>query len=222
MTGQPTPPQRVRLTSLITGDTVLTLLGENPPVFAADGGWEVVPRPRRKGFLEWKGQAPYTMQLEIVVDGFVADRDVSTDVERIRRMWRVPVGPNKEPGPVAVFGAVNPLQHLPWVIDNMDRVKDERNRAGVLVRAFVTLTLIEYVAGDILVSARPSPAEAAQERANVDPSAAPRAYTVRAGDTLSGIAARELGDMNRWPEIADLNGVRDPRALAIGQELRLP
>jgi nucleoid-associated protein YgaU len=32
-----------------------------------------------------------------------------------------------------------------------------------------------------------------------------RTYTVRAGDTLSRIAATELKDMNRWKEIWDLN-----------------
>lgn len=34
----------------------------------------------------------------------------------------------------------------------------------------------------------------------------PRLYTVRAGDTLSRIAERELGNANRWREIATLNG----------------
>jgi nucleoid-associated protein YgaU len=49
-----------------------------------------------------------------------------------------------------------------------------------------------------------------------------RTYTVRAGDTLGGIAVRELGSFNRWHDIADLNGIRDPNSLRIGQVLRLP
>jgi nucleoid-associated protein YgaU len=32
-----------------------------------------------------------------------------------------------------------------------------------------------------------------------------RTYTVKAGDTLSRIAATELKDMNRWKDIWDLN-----------------
>ena len=32
-----------------------------------------------------------------------------------------------------------------------------------------------------------------------------RTYTVRAGDTLTRIAAAQLGDINRWKEIWDLN-----------------
>lgn len=54
------------------------------------------------------------------------------------------------------------------------------------------------------------------------PGAMPNSYTVKSGDTLSAIAARELGDPNRWQEIADLNGIQDPRALRVGQVLQLP
>lgn len=40
------------------------------------------------------------------------------------------------------------------------------------------------------------------------PIAGRRTYTVRAGDTLSRIAGNELGDMNRWREIWELNSDR--------------
>lgn len=50
----------------------------------------------------------------------------------------------------------------------------------------------------------------------------PRTYVVKSGDTLSGIASRLLHHANRWTEIAHLNGIRNPRNLAVGQRLRLP
>lgn len=47
-------------------------------------------------------------------------------------------------------------------------------------------------------------------------------YTVRAGDTLSGIAEKQLGSTARWKEIADTNGLRPPYHLRPGQQLVLP
>ena len=48
-----------------------------------------------------------------------------------------------------------------------------------------------------------------------------RTYTVRSGDSLGRIARRELGSESRWPEIRDLNRMRDT-TIVPGQELRLP
>ena len=52
----------------------------------------------------------------------------------------------------------------------------------------------------------------------------PRTYTVRSGDTLFGIAERELGDGRRWTEIFLLNRavIRNPEQIFAGQVLTLP
>ncbi len=47
-------------------------------------------------------------------------------------------------------------------------------------------------------------------------------YVVRAGDTLSRIAARELGSADRWRQIAAANPNVDPNRLLVGARLRLP
>jgi hypothetical protein len=47
-------------------------------------------------------------------------------------------------------------------------------------------------------------------------------YTVKHGDTLVTVAARQLGDLNRWHELARLNDIRDPRRISPGDTLRLP
>ncbi len=49
-------------------------------------------------------------------------------------------------------------------------------------------------------------------------------YQVRAGDSLWGIAARELGRGTRWEEIYDLNRdvIDQPNRIYIGQEIQLP
>ena len=51
-----------------------------------------------------------------------------------------------------------------------------------------------------------------------------RTYIVRRGDTLSGIAQRELGDASRWPEIFERNRevLSNPDRIFPDQVLILP
>jgi len=47
-------------------------------------------------------------------------------------------------------------------------------------------------------------------------------YTVQKGDTLYRIAKMHYGNGNRWQEIADANGISDPKKLYVGKVLTLP
>lgn len=49
-------------------------------------------------------------------------------------------------------------------------------------------------------------------------------YTVKKGDTLSGIARRELGSVNRADEIIEMNKgiIKDPDSLPLGLAIKLP
>jgi nucleoid-associated protein YgaU len=49
-----------------------------------------------------------------------------------------------------------------------------------------------------------------------------RAYTVRAGDTLAGIAAEMYGRASEWRRLADHNRITDPRRLVAGRVLEVP
>ncbi len=51
---------------------------------------------------------------------------------------------------------------------------------------------------------------------------AKRAYTVKAGDSLSIIARDELGDISRWPEVAYINSISAPYTIFPGQNILLP
>lgn len=54
--------------------------------------------------------------------------------------------------------------------------------------------------------------------------AAPRTYTVVAGDSLSKIARKLLGQASRWPEIHSLNKdvIKNPDLIRPGQVLKIP
>ena len=82
---------------------------------------------------------------------------------------------------------------------------------GVPLRAKLSVTLKEY---------RPA---AVQFRES--PTFSPdfdKAFVVRRGDTLSGIAGQVYRDPSRWREIARANGIFDPKRIRPGDTLRLP
>ena len=56
------------------------------------------------------------------------------------------------------------------------------------------------------------------------PSSTARTYTVVAGDSLSRIAKRELGDANKWNAIYEANrdSIKNPDLIHPGQVLNLP
>lgn len=49
-----------------------------------------------------------------------------------------------------------------------------------------------------------------------------KTYTVEAGDTLFNIAAKLLGDGNRYPELAAHNGIANPDHIEVGQVINIP
>ncbi|MEP0845780.1 MAG: LysM peptidoglycan-binding domain-containing protein [Phycisphaerae bacterium] len=79
---------------------------------------------------------------------------------------------------------------------------------------------------DASVSRPPRASERERNSARRPPASQPayREYVVKVGDTLTGIAWRELGDVSRWEEIFDLNRelISAPDVIIEGMVLRLP
>jgi|GEM_PF-2525230 len=66
------------------------------------------------------------------------------------------------------------------------------------------------------------PEQAPQEQAEAPAQPAGITYTIKQGDTLWALATKYLGAGTRWREIADLNGITNPRTLQIGQVITIP
>jgi hypothetical protein len=77
--------------------------------------------------------------------------------------------------------------------------------------------------GGVVAAAAPRPAAPAPAPAPKSTAAPVQhdTYVVQQGDTLSGIAQRELGSARLADELARLNGISDPAALRVGQVLKL-
>jgi hypothetical protein len=181
------------------------------------GGWEVITRPRRQGITNWAGRSPFSMTIAIILDGFAQDRKVDTDWSKLERLSLPHPNPGGEPPVVELRGDAIPHSDLLWVVDNIDPGETILDQGGNMLRRHAVVSLIRYVAMDrIQLSA------AANARNKGQPSGS-RNIEARAGDSLSKIASRELGDSKRWKEIQTLNpNIRDPNRITVGTDIKIP
>lgn len=220
----------VRVYSIAPPLQVVGLLGEAAPsVDAGTGGWELTERPRRAPVTTWKSPPPRKVALDLMLDGWASRTTVAAQVDAIEAM-ALPQDTHTQP-PVVFLDAPGvrvPSAPAGWVITSLELAESLRAVDGNLYRQLVKLELTEYVA-DVLADPKrapkrkpkpkPKPAPKKTTRAKSKATASTSGYD---GETLPQIAQRTLGASGRWPELAALNGIRDPRAVRAGQLIRLP
>lgn len=199
----------ITLTALLDADGV--------KIAGGYGGWALIQRPRRQALTNWNGRDPFSMTAAIILDGFKDDRVVDTDWSKLERLALPHPNPGGQPPVIELRGPAVPHNDLSWVVENIVQGETILNNAGRRLRVHAVVSLTRYVAVDkIQLSA------AANARNKGQPSGS-RTINARAGDTLSKIAARELGDSKRWKEIRDLNpNIRDPNHITTGTDIRIP
>lgn len=212
MTAVASAAQYVTLTA--PGVTVRALRGDASPILTGGfGGWTQVARPRRKALTQWDGEQPLELTFSILFDGFENGQSVEADCLTLERLARQQQD-GSDP-PIVRHGGGMPHPELDWIVSDLSwDVDPVYSQSGNRVRQQVTVKLLEHVAAEAI----PTAASVAAAKSG----GATKAYVVKTGDTLSSIAAKQLGDHKRWTEIATLNGIRDPKSIRAGQRLRLP
>jgi len=202
--------------------SLTTLPGpNNPEITEGRGGWSEVTRPRRVAISEWTGPALHKANIELLLDGWQLNQSVEALEATMERL--APRSPLVEPPVVVVKGYPGVPANLQWSIQQVDPTDRIRRTDGSTVRVTLVVQLLEYRVSDLVVP-RTSPAKRSAARTGASPTtrSVPNSYTVKAGDTLSSIAAQLLGSSQQWPAIATLNGIRDGNRLKVGQVLKLP
>lgn len=205
--------QMITLRSAAPARSVTGIRGQvAPSPTGGFGGWQTVPRPHRKSLTEWQGIDPLQVTFSMIFDGGHDRESVEAACLTLEQMAQ-PSG-TSPPAQVTVTGAI-PHSDLVWIVSALAwDPAPEYSKGGYRTRQEATVTLLEFVAADLVKSA------AATARGQVQTSS--KTYVVKKGDTLVSIAAAQLGDFTRWTQIAALNGLRDPNRLTVGQKLRLP
>lgn len=204
--------------------TIVAWLGKDPPTMTEGyGGWSTRMRPRRQALTVYSGHEPYSMDLSLLFDGFAEDDGVDSQLSALERMARPPAD-FQEPPLIRITGPI-PHADLQWVINGIRWGESIRNESGYRVRQEVVLNLLRYIAEDrvnVKGSAERARTTGSGSSGSSSRGGSSRLHTVRSGETLSSIAAKLLGDYKRWTEIATLNKIRDPKAIKVGQSLRIP
>lgn len=221
------------------GAAVLALVDEEPPRPTRRASWAVKDRTRRKGMTEFTGVGPATMPVAIFFNRWDDDGEVEPEILALEKMLEIGP-PHGEPPILTVVGATVPpaYRHLQWVLEGINYGEELRRRNGNRTRAHMVLDFLEYVPPTLLAGSGSgslgitSPAKNSAMKAKAPvatsastpkkPKASSKTYVVKKGDTLPKIAQRQLGDKNRWHEIAKLNGINDPKRVTMGDRLRLP
>jgi hypothetical protein len=126
---------------------LMCALGEQPPALSEGlGGWETTDRPQQTAMTTWKGNAPFSLSLNVMLDGWAQSTSVEADIDALYDVAR---GRESQPGCVQLRG----IPHLPaddWVIAGIEAGDAVIRRASdnLRVRQDLTLSLLEFCPPD--------------------------------------------------------------------------
>jgi nucleoid-associated protein YgaU len=200
----------------------------------AQGGGPVlerVKRPRAKPITEWASRDELQLAVSFMFNSIGENAHLGTEDEgveieqniRILEKMRGQDAGSPEPPQLIVLGDpegcipndYHDASHLRWWLEEIqaDDDKTERNHAGNRTRYAGVLIFTEVVEDEPLGNLK------ASNHRNNNTSSASK-YTVKKGDTLSGIA-KKFKIKGGWHALAKLNKIRDPKRLRVGQVIRL-
>jgi hypothetical protein len=205
----------VDLSVLMNGEAKLT---------GGGNGWQEQPREGQGPVSYWTFPESYKQSIPVLF-GF-GDNDLTDSQEgRIGRLYSLMRSPGaRVPPPVVMIaGPTVERADLMWVVQTIDPGDGRRRDAdGDRILKAYTVNLVQYTELDPLVERSPARKHSAKGGQGTKGRRGPTTYRVKQGDTLPQIAAKMYGDATQWKKIAHANGIRDPRSLKVGQQLRIP
>jgi LysM repeat protein len=208
---------KLKITNLDNSKSFEVLFNPTEYTFEDASKWEDQKGNRRRPELQYTGGDRKRLSMELFYDTYEKKEDVRLYTGKLSKLLAV----TTDDGNV---GTRPPKLELSWGIANNDlgfpfkcvleSLKQQFtlfDSNGTPVRAKVSVSFKEF--------------ELPKEEQQKEPrrgSYPEQTYTVREGDTLSGIAAALWKDPSKWRVLAGANKIRNPRILRAGQSLLVP
>jgi Contractile injection system tube protein/LysM domain len=194
----------------------------NPTQLTIDDGsqWKEQPKPRFKPELQYTGWQLKSISMELFFDTYEAGTDVREETGKFAELL-IPTtndrGQGKRPPKVKLIWGpaesrpASGLTTLDWILEKLNQKFTMFLGDGTPVRATLNVTFKEFI-----------PPKKVEQENRTRRSFPEKTYTVKAGDTLEGIAAGLWKDPLKWRIIAESNGIDNPRLLDVGVTLSIP
>ncbi len=147
-----------------------------------------------------------TLTMDLFFDSYELDKDVRDYTNKITDLLKIDPEIHAPPVLKFVWGAMN----FTCVLSRVSKKFTMFRSDGIPVRATLSVTFSEYKTE---ISAREKPLQSSDRT---------KTYTIKQGDSLWAIAAKEYGDPALWRPIADENRIENPRLLEIGRDVTIP
>jgi hypothetical protein len=148
-----------------------------------------------------------TLDMELFFDTFEQQSDVRDQTQKVTKLLQINSDLHAPPVVQVVWGSL----FFRGVLAKAGQKFIKFLPDGRPARARLSVTFQEYL-----------DAETQSKEANLQTADFSKYHVVRTNDTLSSIAGHYYENAQSWRPIAAANGLSDPRAISIGQEIRVP
>jgi LysM repeat protein len=208
---------KLSIKNLDNGEEFKVLFNPTEYTFEDSSKWQDQQGNRRRPELQYTGGERKRLSMELFYDTYEAKEDVRLYTGKLQQLLVVTTdgGNNGKRPPVVElsWGQAQSNVGFPFkcVLESLKQQFTLFTSDGMPVRAKVSVSFKEYEL--------PKDEQQREPRRSSYPA---QTYTVREGDTLSGIAAAVWNDPAKWRVLADANEIANPRVLEPGQALIVP
>ena len=208
---------KLSIKNLDNGEEFKVLFNPTEYSFEDASKWQEQEGNRRRPELQYTGGERKKLSMELFYDTYEAKEDVRLYTGKLQQLLVVTTdgGNNGKRPPVVElsWGQAQSNVGFPFkcVLESLKQQFTLFTSNGMPVRAKVSVSFKEYEL--------PKEEQQKEPRRSSYPA---QTYTVREGDTLSGIAAAVWNNPTKWRVLADANDISNPRVLEPGRALIVP